>query len=66
MVTLWLKTCLIVKSGVYTGEIINVVFGRERFHWCGNICSVRQYIEQSEVDWVLQKWQMRKPDCYKQ
>jgi len=48
MVPLCPKTFLIVKSGVYTGEIINVVFGRGRF-----FCSVWQYISLSEVDWVL-------------
>jgi len=35
-------TIVIVKQDVYTVEIINVVFVRGGFFWCGNICSFRQ------------------------
>ena len=50
IVTLRLKT-FFVKLNVYTVEIINVVHGCGHFYRCGNVCSVRQYISQSAVDW---------------
>jgi len=52
MVALWLIKFIFVKRDICRVEIINLVFGQVRPCECGNICSIRQYISHSKVDWV--------------